>query len=432
MSQQPLDLRRSLQIVRRYKAVVGATAAVGLLAGSVFTALHPPLLRSQAQVWLPAVTRDVPTQVLIASSNTVLAGAQRSLDPAPTAKALRDHVQVKSLTANLISITAEAATAEQAENIANAVATSYISYVSSPRSPGGQVPASLMSQAVSATGTSPAVHLIVIGLLGALAGALAGAILALAISRGDRRLRERDEIADAIGVPVVVSIPVAHPSNVAGWTKLLADYEPGIVHAWRLRKALHFLGLTDGSRAEGRDAGGPSLAILSLSSDPGALALGPQLAVFAASLRISTALVIGPQQDANVAATLHAACAASASAPAKKPSYLRITVSDRVDARQPGVALTIVVSVVDGRTPRVSDTMHATTTVLGVSAGAATAEQLARVAVSAAGDSRQIAGILVADPDSADHTTGRVPQPVRLAQRRLPTRLTGTTTEINR
>jgi capsular polysaccharide biosynthesis protein len=429
MSQQPLDLRRSLQIVRRYKAVVGATAAVGLLAGSVFTALHPPLLRSQAQVWLPAVTRDVPTQVLIAGSNTVLAGAQRSLNPAPTAKTLRDHVQVKSLTANLISITAEAATAEQAENIANAVATSYISYVSSPRSPGGQVPASLMSQAVSATGTAPAVHLVVIGLLGALAGALAGAILALALSRGDRRLRERDEIADAIGVPVVVSIPVAHPSNVAGWTKLLADYEPGIVHAWRLRKALHFLGLTDGSRVDG---GGPSLAILSLSSDPGALALGPQLAVFAASLRISTALVIGPQQDANVAATLQAACAASASAPAKKPSYLKVTVSDQVNARQPDVALTIVVSVVDGRTPRVSDTMHATTTVLGVSAGAATAEQLARVAVSAAGDSRQIAGILVADPDSADHTTGRVPQPVRLAQRRLPTRLTGTTTEINR
>lgn len=430
MSQQPLDLRRSLQIVRRYKAVVGAAAAVGLLTGSVFTALHPPLLASQALVLLPPVTRDIPTQVVIASSNTVLAGAARSLQPTPTAKALRSHVQVKSLTSNVISISAEAATAGRAEDIANAVATSYISYLSSPSSPGGQVPAKLLSAATNAAGTPPAVHLIIIGLLGALAGALAGAILALAISRGDRRLRERDEIADAIGIPVVASIPVAHPSNVAGWTKLLANYEPGVVHAWRLRKTLHFLGLTEGSRADSRDGGGPSLAILSLSSDPGALAIGPQLAVFAASLRISTALVIGPQQDANVAATLHAACAAPA--PTQKPSNLRLTVSDQIEARQPDVALTIVVSVVDGRTPRVADTMRATTTVLGVSAGAVTAEQLARVAVSAAADNRQIVGIFVADPDSADHTTGRVPQPVRLAQRRLPTRLTGTTTEINR
>ena len=49
--------------------------------------------------------------------------------------------------------------------------------------------------------------------------------------------------------------------------------------------------------------------------------------------------------------------------------------------------------------------MRTTVTVLGVSAGVVTAEQLARVAVSAAGDGRQIAGILVADPDPTDHTT---------------------------
>jgi hypothetical protein len=429
MSQQALDLRRSLQIVRRYKALVGALAAVGLLGGAVYTALHPPQLASQALIVLPPVTRDVPTQVVIASSDPVLAAAQRSLDPAPTIRDLRRQVQVKSLTPNVISVNAEAATAAQAEDIANAVATSYIAYLSTPNSPGGQVPARLLQTASSATGTPRAVHLIIIGGLGALLGSLVGAIIAVAISRGDRRLRERDEIADAIGVPVVAAIPVGHPSNVAGWTKLLTEYEPGIVHAWRLRKALHFLGLTDGSRA----GGSSSLAVLSLASDPGALALGPQLAVFAASLRISTLLVIGPQQDANVAATLHAACAASSPLPSKRSSYLRVTVSDSTQvAQQSDVALTVIVSVVDGRTPRVPDTMRGTTTVLGVSAGAVTAEQLARVAVSAAGDNRQIAGIVVADPDAADHTTGRIPQPARPSQRRMPTRLTGTMTEINR
>ena len=57
--------------------------------------------------------------------------------------------------------------------------------------------------------------------------------------------------------------------------------------------------------------------------------------------------------------------------------------------------------------------MRTNATVLGVSAGAATADQLARVAVSAAANGSEITGILVADPDSADPTTGRVPQLAR-------------------
>ena len=172
--------------------------------------------------------------------------------------------------------------------------------------------------------------------------------------------------------------------------------------------------------------------MLSLSSDPGALALGPQLAVFAASQGIPTALVVGPQQDADVTATLRTACAAPPSASSKRPSQLRVTVSDDDVDVQPDAALTVVVAVVDGRSPRMPDTMRTTATVLGVSAGAATAEQLARVAVSAAADGRDIAGILVADPDPADQTTGRLPQLARPAQRRMPTRMTGITTEIRR
>src|SRR6266571_7886377 len=177
MSQQAMDLRRSLKIVRRYKRLVGAAATVGLLGGAFYTALHPPLLMSQALIVLPPVTRDVPTQVVIASSDPVLAAAQRSLDPAPTINDLRRQVQVKSLTPNVISVSALGASAVQAEDIANAVATSYVTYISTPKSPGGQVQAQLMSPATSATGTSLAAHLIIIGGLGALLGALAGAII---------------------------------------------------------------------------------------------------------------------------------------------------------------------------------------------------------------------------------------------------------------
>ena len=51
--------------------------------------------------------------------------------------------------------------------------------------------------------------------------------------------------------------------------------------------------------------------------------------------------------------------------------------------------------------------------ILGVSAGAATAEQIAQLAVRAAAHGHGIAGILVADPEPTDHTTGLVPQLAR-------------------
>ena len=89
-----------------------------------------------------------------------------------------------------------------------------------------------------------------------------------------------------------------HPSDAGRWTRLLEDYEPSVVHAWQLRTALSYLGQSDAISANGSNGDGFSVAVLSLSSDRGALALGPQLAVFAASLGIPTALVIGPQQDA--------------------------------------------------------------------------------------------------------------------------------------
>jgi hypothetical protein len=87
---------------------------------------------------------------------------------------------------------------------------------------------------------------------------------------------------------------------------------------------------------------------------------------------------------------------------------------------------------VDADNPRVAATGRAATTVVGVSAGAATAVQLARVATSAAIDDRDIAGILVADPDPADQTTGRLPEVVRLGERRMPTRTATPMTENRR
>jgi capsular polysaccharide biosynthesis protein len=436
MSEQALDLRRSLQIVRRHKRIVAGAAALGLLAGAAFTVLKPAMLVSEAQVVLPsAEARVIGTEVVIVGSDPVL--SQAGIELHLPLQALRARVHARSLTSTIIAISAEGSTDSQARNTANAVANSFIGYLGSPENLNGRVQARLLQSATPATATPLPVRLLITGGFGALLGALIGAVIALAIGRSDRRLRERDEIADAIGVPVLAAIPVGHPSDAGGWRELLEQYQPGAVQAWSLRKALQHLGLTDLKGGKGG-----SVTVLSLSSDPGALALGPQLAVFAASLGIPTALVIGPQQDANATATLRTACAAPPRAQPGRPGHLQVSVRDRggeqrqPDAgsggRQQDVALTAIVAVVDAQAPRVTDTIRTTTTVLGVSAGKATAEQLARVAASAAADGRQIAGILVADPDSADHTTGRLPQLALSSHRRLPTRLTGATTESKR
>jgi Mrp family chromosome partitioning ATPase len=67
-----------------------------------------------------------------------------------------------------------------------------------------------------------------------------------------------------------------------------------------------------------------------------------------------------------------------------------------------------------------------TATVLVVSAGFATAEQLARAAMLAADSGSMVMGIIVADPDPADQTTGSSEDPtvtVLSAHKRTPTQL---------
>jgi capsular polysaccharide biosynthesis protein len=463
MSQQTLDLQKSLQIMRRHKRLLSIVVALGLLGGAGYAEYKPPLLTSTALVALPApppttqqvttVTGTDPftaTQEVVAGSYPVLVNALPDVRPSMSITVLRHHVQVGSPSADIISVTAEGRSGADAEATANAVADSYISYVSSSQSAVGRVQARLLQSATSATGPAPIERTVEMALLGGLAGVLIGVIVALAIGRNDRRLRERDEIAKSIGITVLASVPVAHPSTAPGWKKLLEDYKPTAGASWQLRTALQQLGVLrsgsvrpayDGngsSWADGRasayhDGGRPSLLVLSLSSDSGALALGPQMAVFAASQRIPTALVIGPQQDAAATATLRTACAAQPSEASMHDGLLRVAAYDEggVDL-EPDTALVIVVAVIDSKAPKMPDTMRTNATVIAVSAGAATAEQLARAAVVAASDGREVTGILVGDPDPDDQTTGRVPHPERSARHSLPSRLPGIVTEIRR
>lgn len=430
-----MDARTLLFAVRRHKVVFGFLLLLGVAAGIAFTLIRPPMLASKVLVVVPG-TRFIQTQAVIAGSDPVLIAAGRSLDPPMALETLHHRVTVANVTTAVIAITALGKTASQAEDIANAVARNYVAFVRSPRSPGGKTSAQVLESATPAVGTALPVRAAETGGLGALAGAILGIIVVAAIGRTDRRLRERDEIAAAIGAPVLASVPVAHPSDTNGWARMLENYEPTVVHAWSMRKALRQLGVTDGRAATGARV---SVAVMSLSSDRRALALGPQLAIFASSLGIPTTLVVGAHPESNLTSALSAACTMTATALSGRPSRLRFAVGDSDHADRFGnAALTVIIEVVDSRDPRPTRSISATATVLAVSAGAATAEQLARVGVSVTADGADIAGVLVADPFSSDRTTGSLPQLTQPARRRAqatarqPTRANGTVTETPR
>jgi capsular polysaccharide biosynthesis protein len=459
MSQKALDLRRSMQIVRRRRVLVGILVALGILGGVAYTVVKSAMFTSTALIALtppaqPAATVSgtdpfTATQEIVAGSNQVLVDALPDVRPAMSLTGLRLDVQVTSPATDIISVSAKGKNAADAEATANAVADSYVAYVSSSHSAVGRVQAQVLELATNATRPKPIERMIEFALLGGVAGALIGIIVALAIGRNDRRLRERDEIAKSIGIPVLASVPVAHPSAAAGWTRLFESYSPTAMHAWQLRTVLQRLGMArpgfgrpaydrNGSSsydglASMYESGRFSLTVLSLSSDPGALALGPQLAVFAASQEIPTSLVIGPQQDAAATATLRTACATPPSEASIHHGLLRVTAYDEGSVEMhPDTALVVVVAVVDGRAPQLLDPMRTNATVIGVSAGAATAEQLARAAVAATADGQEITGILVADPESTDQTTGRIPHLAGPARPRLLNGLRGIVTEIKR
>jgi capsular polysaccharide biosynthesis protein len=448
-SQQGLDLRRTIRIVRRHRLIVGSAILLGVLGGGAYALLSPPSVTSTALVALPqsaaqasaaaAAANGEPdpytsTQEVIAGSDQVLRNALPNVSPAMSFTQLKNDIQVGSLTPYIISISAESKTAAGAEGTANAVANSYIRYIGSANSPVGKVSAQLIQPATSATGAGLVKKLIIGGIVGVIAGLLLGIVLSLAVGRRDRRLWQRDELANSVGLPVLASFPVHHPGDATAWTNLLEDYQPAPLHAWQIRNAMRHLQLLDLNLTDSDNGdGGFSLGVLSLASDPGALALGPQLAVFAASLGISTALVIGPQEELNVTSTLRAACAVAPSGSSRRSANLQVSISGDSDTDPKlDAVLTVVVMVADGRTPRMPDAMHTSATVLGVSAGAVTAEQMASAAMSAVADGREVTGILVADPESTDRTTGRAPQLTRPVHRRLPNRLRGVATEIRR
>jgi hypothetical protein len=253
-------------------------------------------------------------------------------------------------------------------------------------------------------------------------------VLAVAVifatARSDPRVGLRDEIADSVGSPVLAAVRSRPQRSVAGWSTLLETYEATPVESWAFRQVLRGLVSTDRGQdrtGEPRVAGKvdhpQSITVVSLSGDGRGLSVGPQLAAFASSLGIATRMVTATGHDK--AATLWAACAADRSSPLRPGLFIgEVPDGETID-------LTIVLIVADRRQPDLGDPPTTAATVLAVAAATATEQELARVAVAVDDAGRRIDGIIVADPDRTDRTTGRRTMDERSRQVALPMRLTG-------
>ncbi len=239
--------------------------------------------------------------------------------------------------------------------------------------------------------------------------------LLLVMAKRDRRVRYRDEIADALGTLVVGSVPSRVPRTVAGWASLIETYVPAPVEAVAMRQLLRRLGHTGpAGRKSVR-----SVAVITLSGDTRALSFGPQLAAYASSSGVDTRLLAAGGHES--AAALWAACSRCADDTDPRP---HLTVQVGKQARFVS-GLTVVMVVVDRESPDLTDLPRTSSTVVAVSSGAATADELARLALAADSAGTQLAGFVVVDPDDMDRTTGHLGRRDRDKQPPLPTRLTG-------
>jgi capsular polysaccharide biosynthesis protein len=261
----------------------------------------------------------------------------------------------------------------------------------------------------------------------ALLGACLAAVVGVSLARRDRRLRTRDEIADALGTPVIGSVKSHRVRNTTGWSLLLENYRPSPVDAWSLRQALDLLGAGTLLAAAGRPSSLKatnqlSVAVVLMADDPAALAVAAQLASHTASLGVSTCLS---------AYQRHAAADSLWAAKSMYDRGAEVRPGLRIEPRRrkSSAALVVELAVVERQEPMLPDMRRADAIVLIVSSGTATEEDLARVAVATYEAGGRFRGIVVADPDSLDHTTGRLLQAQRAVEPPMPMKLTGVETD---
>jgi capsular polysaccharide biosynthesis protein len=500
MAESALDVRSSVAYLRQRWRSIAAMGAVGVAAGVLYVALVPAQLSSSTLLLFPEASGlpnqgeegKTVTQVYIVRSTTVLDRAGKSVRPVLSGAQVKQRVKIDAKTSNLIEVRAFSRSAQQAQTLSQAVADAYVATLRDGSTDTADMP-DIVQPAAPATGPSQSRRYLTWGLAVGLLAATGTSLVLLMRRRRDPRVRARDDLADAVGSSLLAVVRGHAQRSVAGWLALFETYEAPSEEAWAFRQMLRALAGPSESRDSaqsgirrmpGRIEHPRSLTVIALSGDERAVAVGPQLAVYAASLGITTRLVVATRHDS--VAPLWAACATDRSLKLRTALFLEAGGAEdarpaedamprplvdgftsRLNGRGPkelrlhdalgeysvvhpprgttqagqkvadpstethemhvprSIDLTIVFAVADRRRPTLHGVPATAATMLAISPGVGTREELARLAVAVDDAGRRIDGVVVADPDPSDRTTGRRTLDQRAMQAPLPVRMTG-------
>jgi hypothetical protein len=342
-----------------------------------------------------------------------LSQAGKSVSPAESAPKIRANLKVTAPSPNFLVIRVQAGNAGVAGQLSQAVATAYSNYVfTTLKGAGlGNKPQVFPTTTAAASESRLLLKRAAIGLV---VGLVLGSIVVLVRFRRDRRLRLRDEVARAIGAPVVASINGEACRTTEAWARVLHQHQPSTVDAWNLRRLLAWLS------PEGTPAGA-DVVVVSFGRDQTALSAGPQLISFGAGMGLSTTLIPGDHEALTGLRAVAVTRPIRAKPwPQNRPWSWDSNLGAESDGPGPGLdrgQLTVSVIAVDEERPVLSPGYGIT--VLAVSSGYASAEALALLALAAADAGQPIEGIVVVNPDPSDDTTGSVPNSMVLPPPRL-------------
>lgn len=237
--------------------------------------------------------------------------------------------------------------------------------------------------------------------IGSIAGLVLVVLGVLLRGRDRRRVTRRHDISQVVGAPVLLSLTVPRRDGVDDYQELLENWEPSLAERWSIRQAFAQLGIGDQPT---------NLAIVTMAGDVAGPPLALLVAMSAASEGMSTALVVDTQHPD--ATSLRAACNVNRARGGVTTGDLSLhTAVTKRNGKDPfhGRQLTVNLAVADAGPVRFPTLGRQTVTLMALSSGFATADQLAAAAVRCFDAGHPVVGVLVANPDPADRTTGRVP-----------------------
>jgi len=231
-----------------------------------------------------------------------------------------------------------------------------------------------------------------------LVGLAAGGVVGLVIDVKQRRMRSRDQMARAAGAPVVASLTLPRRGSARACRVLVNSWVPTAIEALTIRRAFLGLGVDEND-------GPTNVVVITLPGDQSGPLVAFQLAAFAADTGTPTAFRIATRHPST--AQLRFACGARADESSQIRRNLFFLEADPASEANDlgGVQLTITL-VVRSDDLVLPTSGWPTISVIAAASGVATAEQLAAAAVAAIDAGHPVRGVLVANPESNDSTTG--------------------------